>query len=290
MLKNNYLYPCCDKWFEKGGSIWIYSDPHFDDSESNDFRLKSCGISLTAEEQVKRINARVGKNDTLIILGDIGNIGYVSKLKAGYKVLIQGNHDSGKSNYQRVVTKKRYLGRDICSKCGEVITYAKLFQGGFTYEDEKATTGWCRKCTSMVTPIKQYEGEDTDNKLFDEVYDGKLQIRKDLVLSHEPVDDKYCFNIHGHCHPGEEESDYPNVKDYLASGGLRIKDVTAKQLIAYQFDLIKKLNLKKFNCCAELLNYEPIPLKDFLKSGVLKDILDMHREVIDNKPQKETLN
>lgn len=35
----------------------------------------------------------VHKNDTLIHLGDVGNPEWISKLKAGYKVLIMGNHD-----------------------------------------------------------------------------------------------------------------------------------------------------------------------------------------------------
>lgn len=46
------------------------------------------------------INKAVGKNDTLVMLGDIGDTSFVSKLR-GYKVLIMGNHDRGASNYQK---------------------------------------------------------------------------------------------------------------------------------------------------------------------------------------------
>ena len=38
----------------------------------------------------------------MIILGDIGDISFVKKLK-GYKVLVMGNHDSGASNYKKQI-------------------------------------------------------------------------------------------------------------------------------------------------------------------------------------------
>ena len=43
----------------------------------------------------------VTKNDTLILLGDVGDIECVKKLR-GYKVLIKGNHDKGNSYYKDV--------------------------------------------------------------------------------------------------------------------------------------------------------------------------------------------
>ena len=39
------------------------------------------------------------KGDTLVILGDVGNPAYLDYLEC-YKVLVMGNHDSGKSNYE----------------------------------------------------------------------------------------------------------------------------------------------------------------------------------------------
>lgn len=88
------LYEPFKKWSEVG-TIWIYSDPHFTDPEMKYLRKNYVGD----DEQIQRINSKVGKKDTLIILGDIGNIECVKKLR-GYKVLITGNHDSGASNYQ----------------------------------------------------------------------------------------------------------------------------------------------------------------------------------------------
>lgn len=83
-----------ERWY-RGGSIWLYSDPHFSDPEMQYIRRNYIGD----DEQIKRINSCIGKKDTLIILGDIGDVNQVKKLR-GYKVLIMGNHDSGASNYK----------------------------------------------------------------------------------------------------------------------------------------------------------------------------------------------
>ena len=90
------LYKPFQKWSEIG-TVWIYSDPHFEDKEL------AAGIKdrPTAEEQVKMINAKVGRKDTLIILGDIGDIEYAKQLR-GYKVLVCGNHDVGHTKYAEV--------------------------------------------------------------------------------------------------------------------------------------------------------------------------------------------
>lgn len=90
------LYKPFQKWSEVG-TVWIYSDPHFGDKEL------TAGIKdrPTAEEQVKMINAKVGRKDTLIILGDIGDIEYAKQLR-GYKVLVCGNHDVGHTKYAEV--------------------------------------------------------------------------------------------------------------------------------------------------------------------------------------------
>lgn len=90
------LYTPFQKWSEVG-TIHIYSDPHFGDTDL------AAGVRNrpSAEEQVKMINSKVGRKDTLIILGDIGDIEYARQLR-GYKVLIMGNHDAGRTNYTEV--------------------------------------------------------------------------------------------------------------------------------------------------------------------------------------------
>lgn len=90
------LYEKFRPWSEVG-TVWLYSDPHFGDKEL----AAGHPGRPTDDEQVAMINAKVGKKDTLIILGDVGNVEYAKKLR-GYKVLIMGNHDTGASNYKEV--------------------------------------------------------------------------------------------------------------------------------------------------------------------------------------------
>ena len=71
------------------GSVWILSDTHFNDS---DCKLMDKDW-ITPEEQVQRINKLVYRNDTLVLLGDIGDPKYLEQLKVDYKILICGNHD-----------------------------------------------------------------------------------------------------------------------------------------------------------------------------------------------------
>lgn len=90
------LYKCFQHWSE-GGSVYIFSDPHFEDV---DCKLMNPNW-ITPEEQIERINNIVHKGDTLIILGDIGNPIWIDKIKAHYKVMIAGNHDIGLSKYEQ---------------------------------------------------------------------------------------------------------------------------------------------------------------------------------------------
>ena len=102
----NILYDCFKHW-SKTGSVYIYSDTHFSDAEH--FKLLKAnghvpeGIN-TVEEldelQIKNINAVCHKCDTLILLGDVGNVELVKRLKAGNKILVTGNHDHGKEYYK----------------------------------------------------------------------------------------------------------------------------------------------------------------------------------------------
>ena len=91
------LYPCFEH-LKQFNNIWLYSDPHF--SDENMPRVRENYI--TDEEQIKRINSKVGKKDVIVILGDIGNVECIKRIK-GYKTLVMGNHDGGKSNYQRKI-------------------------------------------------------------------------------------------------------------------------------------------------------------------------------------------
>lgn len=191
------LYPAFKHWMPENGNIWFYSDPHFGDEENWLLRKKFVhdidNVEAFDNLQIANINKTCGKNDTLVILGDVGDIECVKKLKAKKKILILGNHDRGASYYADV---------------------------------------------------------------FDEVYTGPVIIAEKLILSHEPIDFPYAVNIHGHDHSNH------GFKD-----GLHI------------------------NCCTEHINYTPICLSHIVKSGLLKNTTNIHREVVEKaKDRKKKKN
>jgi calcineurin-like phosphoesterase family protein len=169
-----------EKWCKQ--TIWLVSDTHFGDEELR------AGLPNrpSDEELVKIINSKVGKKDTLIHLGDVGDIEYMKKIR-GYKILICGNHDAGRTNYEGV---------------------------------------------------------------FDEVYTGPLMVGEKLLLSHEPVDVDWAFNIHGHDHTGTGR------KNHL-------------------------------NCCIDAsmnqfgIPFEPINLNQITKTGLTSKVESIHRQTID---------
>lgn len=89
------LYPPFKHWSD-GGSVWIISDPHFDDPDC----LYMNPNWITPEDHITSINNYVHKNDTLICLGDVGNPEWFNKIKCKNKVLVTGNHDKGKTIYK----------------------------------------------------------------------------------------------------------------------------------------------------------------------------------------------
>lgn len=84
MIKS--LYPCFQHWSEKGG-VYLVSDTHFKDLDR-----KYMGYFISNEDQWYFLNDTCHRNDTLIHLGDVGDLDYIRRLKC-YKVLIMGNHD-----------------------------------------------------------------------------------------------------------------------------------------------------------------------------------------------------
>ena len=169
-----------EKWCNQ--TVWIFSDPHFGDADIK----KAYPNRPSDEDLVKLINSKVGRKDTLILLGDIGDVEYAKQLR-GYKVLIAGNHDAGMTNYSDV---------------------------------------------------------------FKEVYSGALIIGEKLVLSHEPVEIPWMFNIHGHDHAGAHRKNHLNV-------------------------------------CADACGYTPINLNQYLKSGPLSKVESIHRLTIDKATEQK---
>ena len=90
------LYERFQDWC-KNGSVYIISDTHFEDEDC--FKMDKHWIA--PDEQLKILTKLVHKNDTLVHLGDVGNLEYMKKIK-GHKVLIMGNHDTGVSKYKEV--------------------------------------------------------------------------------------------------------------------------------------------------------------------------------------------
>lgn len=177
------LYKPFEHWGEN--TCWIISDTHFDDPDL----IHPYPDRPTAAEQVKLINSKVGKNDTLIILGDVGNVEWVRQLR-GYKILVMGNHDAGASNYQRQIWIKKFDKREyqkhealdemkrLYPDCSYTITEGFDFSSCLGYWEVKA-----------------------DNRLFDLVLTGPVLIGEKLILSHEPIEGlDWCCNLHGHTH------------------------------------------------------------------------------------------
>lgn len=245
------LYPCFKHW---PGVVWFYSDPHFSDIESykirfpEEFNFEGCDVRPSDEwvaekldeMQIKNINRKVNKLDTLVILGDVGNTDCIKKLKAKYKVLILGNHDAGVCNYTRSITK---IHESHCSGFEALKAY------------KHAGEYWV-----------------ADNGLFDEVYTGLLMINSKIILSHEPVDFEYAFNIHGHDHSCSEYK-----KHVLENSNFNID---------YYIKAVKENNIARLNVIPEMTNYEPISLNELYKTGIFSDVKNIHRATIEKAKER----
>lgn len=162
------------------GSVYIISDTHFGDS---DCKLMNRDWP-DPDTAVAKINSLVKKDDTLIILGDVGDTEYVKKIRAGYKVLITGNHDKGAERYK----KNAHLE----------------FLSASVYSAKKAYAEMKRRYPDLNIEVKEardaYRMCIATDGLFDEVYTGPLVISDKIILSHEPIDLPFFTNIHGHLH------------------------------------------------------------------------------------------
>jgi calcineurin-like phosphoesterase family protein len=182
------LYDCFNQWHLCGGTVWIISDTHFGDKELQ----KGIPNRPNDEELVKLINSKVGRKDTLIILGDIGDISYVRQLR-GYKVLIAGNHDKGLSQYKRERIVLPIYQKECATK-QEAIALAKNRYNNYN------VVACDNNIYSEFFPSLDRWNITLDNGLFDEVYSGPLMVGEKLLFSHERVEVPWAFNIHGHDH------------------------------------------------------------------------------------------
>ena len=215
-----------ERW--AGQTVWVISDTHFGDKE-----LRAGVPGRPSDEQlVKNINSLVGRKDTLLLLGDVGDVEYVKQLR-GYKVLIAGNHDAGISNYEKKIIYEEF-DKDKYSKEEVLATMEKKYPRCFYNLAETH---------DFHAPFERFIAW-ADNKLFNEVYEGALIIGEKLILSHEPVDIPWLFNIHGHDHKGAKRANHLNV-------------------------------------CADVVGYFPVNLNQFLKTGPTSKVETIHRLTID---------
>lgn len=94
-------------------------------------------------------------------------------------------------------------------------------------------------------------GMEKYKEVFDWVFSGALIIGEKLILSHEPVEIPWAFNIHGHNHNQKK-----NQKNH-------------------------------FNVCADVLGYLPINFNQFLKTGHMANVYTIHRETIDGATERK---
>ena len=165
-------------------TIWLYSDRHFGETEEESGLINK----PTDAEQVQRINSKVGRKDTIVFLGDIGDPSWLKGIR-GYKVLITGNHDTGISNYKR----DRFQRSFDADEWQKDEVYLKMKQ---EYPDYCVTV---EKFNDFRKPYTKWIAT-MDNQLCDEVYNGPLVVGPKLILSHEPIEIDGMFNIHGHVH------------------------------------------------------------------------------------------
>lgn len=187
------LYDIFQERWGQSQSCYIYSDPHFSDEDLE------CGIKNrpSDEEQIKNINSCAGRKDTLIILGDVGNIECVRRLRAARKILIMGNHDLGRTNYERKIEKKIFDQDEYTKE--QVMEEMKTLFPNWKISIEES---W-----EFHSPFKRWNAY-ADNCLFDEVYEGALIIGEKLILSHEPVIGlTWAMNLHGHVHDKRAKTD-----------------------------------------------------------------------------------
>lgn len=239
------LYESFQHWQDQG-VIWLYSDPHFNDPES---KLMNPNWP-DAEEIVKKINSKVGKLDTLIILGDIGDESYVKKLKGAYKILIKGNHDKGSSNYERKFDftpmdedEIEYYKRDKKAYCKELHMFNSSFKRIVDPENHNDSLA-----------AANFYAKVYDDNMFDYVFDGPLFINNKILLSHEPINIPFGINIHGHVH-----------------------GATTK----YTYTANTKVDI---NICSDVVDFEPLRLDKLIEQFKVEDI---HRQCIDKATERK---
>lgn len=184
MLPNLYEH------FQRSGNFGVISDTHFGEL---DLRQGLPYNRPSDDEVVAAINRVVGRDGTLLHLGDVGDISYIKRIRAKHKILVMGNHDSGASNYRRNITIIE-IEKTIAPTKDEALRHVrKKFPDRILTIVEETSTTW---------------EISADNNLFDEVYEGAVMLGEKLIASHEPIEGlTWCCNLHGHDHSHNKHPD-----------------------------------------------------------------------------------
>ena len=224
------LYQTFEEKWGKFQTCHIISDTHFGDMDLKE----NIPNRPNDDDFIKLINSKVGRADIILHLGDVGNIECVRRLRAAHKVLICGNHDSGATNYKRQIITQQFFKKYYTKQQAMDLVKSMFPNCKYTIDESD----------ELVWEIS------ADNMLFDEVYEGALIIGEKLILSHEPVDIPWLYNIHGHDHAGAKRPNHMNV-------------------------------------CSDVIGYEPINFNQFLKAGHMSKIQTIHRETIDKATDRK---
>ena len=182
------LYKIFDHWHQEG-AIWVTSDTHFSDRE-----LRAGMPERPSDADIVRaINRKCGRRDTLIHLGDVGDVARIRELRANIKVLVCGYHDAGMTNYKRDTGHFFMVKKDYDNNLKKAYEAAQEKYPDYKLDVSDIGPAW----------VIWY-----DNHLFDFVFEGPLTLSSKLILSHEPIDLPCMFNIHGHNHTKQPNDDH----------------------------------------------------------------------------------
>ena len=152
---------------------------------------------------------------------------------------------------------REYMGYDISNMEQAYCLYETCHKNDtLIHLGDVGNPEWLKglKCHKVLIMGNHDQSIEKMEEVFDEVYSGPLLISQKIVLSHEPISilfwdyfftPSFVFNIHGHKHD------------------------------------LKENDIYHLNLAQNVFGYVPLNLNQFIKSGKLKNLKDIHRITID---------
>ena len=159
---------------------------------------------------------------------------------------------------------RKYMGYNISEQ--EQISILKQFchkNDTLIHLGDVGNPEWLNelKCYKILIMGNHDQSVKKFKTYFNEIYSGPLMIAEKLLLSHEPiclesgmVRKAIAFNVHGHDHSGE----YYNDNFHL-------------------------------NLVPNVFGYFPLNLKQIIDEGLLKNIISIHRQIIDAATERKKM-